>query len=181
MSPQTLFPTALNELSQGELYAHAAAEYGAALDRLARGYERDTERRRDLLQEIHLELWRSFAAYEFRASLRTWLYRIAHNVAAKHIWREQRSRPAQMLDLEAAAQTPTVDDEAAGVEEGQILERLLAEIHRLLPLDRQVMLLYLDELDAATIGDITGLSPGAVATKIHRIKTLLARRLSVKE
>lgn len=181
MSTNSLSCTDLEQLSQDQLYTRAVEQYGSALDRLARGYEREADRRRDLLQEIHLELWRSFAAYEFRASLRTWVYRIAHNVAAKHIWREQRSRPGQMLDIEAAAQAPTIGDGTAGVEQGQILERLLEEIHRLVPLDRQVMLLYLDELDATSIGDITGLSPGAVATKIHRIKTLLARRLSVKE
>ena len=38
------------------------------------------------------------------------------------------------------------------------------------------MLLYLEELDAASIGEITGMTPGAVATKIHRIKKLLASR-----
>ena len=37
------------------------------------------------------------------------------------------------------------------------------------------MLLYLEDMDAQTIGDITGLSARAVATRIHRIKALLAR------
>jgi RNA polymerase sigma-70 factor (ECF subfamily) len=39
------------------------------------------EDRRDLLQEIHLALWRSFATFDDRCSLRTWVYRVAHNVA----------------------------------------------------------------------------------------------------
>ena len=34
------------------------------------------------------------------------------------------------------------------------------------------MLLYLEDLDAGAIGEITGLSAGAVATRIHRIKVL---------
>ncbi|MGZ6014354.1 MAG: sigma factor-like helix-turn-helix DNA-binding protein [Phenylobacterium sp.] len=46
------------------------------------------------------------------------------------------------------------------------------------PPDRQVLLLYLEDLDAAAIGEITGLSAGAVATKIHRLKALLARRFA---
>jgi RNA polymerase sigma-70 factor (ECF subfamily) len=33
-------------------------------------------------------------------------------------------------------------------------------------------------MDAASIGEITGLAAGNVATKIHRIKTVLARRYS---
>jgi RNA polymerase sigma-70 factor (ECF subfamily) len=53
----------------------------------------------------------------------------------------------------------------------------LALLHRLRPLDRELMLLYLEELDAASIGDIMGLSARNVATKIHRIKALLAQQL----
>jgi RNA polymerase sigma-70 factor (ECF subfamily) len=49
-------------------------------------------------------------------------------------------------------------------------------IQRLEPLDRQIMLAYLEEMDAETIAEITGLSTANVWTKIHRIKTLLARQ-----
>jgi RNA polymerase sigma-70 factor (ECF subfamily) len=49
-------------------------------------------------------------------------------------------------------------------------------IRQLKPLDRQIIFSYLEGLDAASIGEITGLSPGNVATKIHRIKTILTRR-----
>jgi RNA polymerase sigma-70 factor (ECF subfamily) len=51
-------------------------------------------------------------------------------------------------------------------------------IQSLKPLDRQVILSYLEGMDAAAIGEITGLAAGNVATKIHRIKTVLARRFS---
>ncbi len=56
------------------------------------------------------------------------------------------------------------------------LDRLLSLIQRLKPLDRHVILSYLEGVDAASIGEITGLSSGNVATKIHRIKSLLARQ-----
>jgi RNA polymerase sigma-70 factor (ECF subfamily) len=49
-------------------------------------------------------------------------------------------------------------------------------IRALRPPDRQVMLLYLEDQDAATIAEITGLSAGNVATKVHRIKQVLTRR-----
>ncbi len=63
----------------------AAAEFGPALDRLARGYEADADLRRDLRQDIHTELWRSLARFDGRCSLRTWVYRVAHNTAASHV------------------------------------------------------------------------------------------------
>jgi RNA polymerase sigma-70 factor (ECF subfamily) len=49
-------------------------------------------------------------------------------------------------------------------------------IEQLRPLDRQVMVLYLEELDAASIADITGLSPANVATRVGRIKQRLRQR-----
>ena len=55
-------------------------------------------------------------------------------------------------------------------------ERLLKLVHQLKPIDRQLMLLYLEDQDAASIGEITGISAGAVRVQIHRIKAILARR-----
>jgi RNA polymerase sigma-70 factor (ECF subfamily) len=55
-------------------------------------------------------------------------------------------------------------------------EHLLNLIHRLRPFDRQLMLLYLEDLDAASIGEITGMSAGAVRVQIHRIKAILTLR-----
>jgi RNA polymerase sigma-70 factor (ECF subfamily) len=56
------------------------------------------------------------------------------------------------------------------------LERLLTLIRRLEPLDRRVILSYLEGMDAASIGEDTGISARNVATKIHRIKNILAHR-----
>ena len=60
------------------MYEQAADTYGSSLDRLARAYELDPEARRDLVQDIHLHLWRSFAYFDLRCSLRTWVNRVAH-------------------------------------------------------------------------------------------------------
>jgi RNA polymerase sigma-70 factor (ECF subfamily) len=60
------------EQSQADLYRETSATLGAAIERLARAYEADPESRQDLLQEIHLALWRSFAGFRNQCSLRTW-------------------------------------------------------------------------------------------------------------
>lgn len=75
---------------QDAFYEQAIAAYGAALDRLAQCYEADAEKRQDLLQEIRLALWRSFEAFDSRCSFRTWIYRVAHNVAISHVMRRRR-------------------------------------------------------------------------------------------
>ena len=161
--------------TQDGLYEDAARAYGTALERLARAYEADTELRRDLLQDIHVALWRSMGGFDGRCSLRTWVYRVAHNVAATHVLR-QRRRSQSLVGLEELESLP---DENAGqhaADRSHALDRLLQMIQRLNPLDRQLILAYLEGFDAASIGEITGLSAGNVATKIHRIKNLLARR-----
>jgi RNA polymerase sigma-70 factor (ECF subfamily) len=164
--------------TQDELYARAAADFGPALGRLARAYERAADRQRDLLQDIHFALWRSFASYQGLASLRTWVYRVAHNTATGHVLKDRRARVSHWIDLEHAADAPDPSTTTDSLESSDTLARLMALIHQLKPPDRQVMLLYLDGLDAKDTGEITGLSPGAVATKIHRIKAVLAQRFN---
>ena len=56
------------------------------------------------------------------------------------------------------------------------MDRLMALIRSLGPLDRQIIVLYLEGIDAASIGEITGLSAGNIATKIHRVKKVLIAR-----
>jgi RNA polymerase sigma-70 factor (ECF subfamily) len=162
--------------SQDERYATAAAEFGPALERLARAYEADPDLRRDLGQEIHVALWRSFAGFDGRCSVRTWVYRVAHNIAVSHILARKRRR-AEFTTLDNLAETAAADDDPeAETGRKRALERLTALIQTLAPTDRQVALLYLEDLDAAAIGEITGLSAGAVAVRIHRLKAVLTAR-----
>ena len=156
---------------QDDLYQQAASEYGAALARLARGYEADPDKQRDLLQEIHISLWRSLEGFDGLCSLRTWVYRVAHNAATSYVIRQRRARPQMLVSLEEVEALPI-----EGETDRQVaLNQLTALIQRLKPTDRQVILAWLDGMDAAEIGELTGLSSGNVATKVHRIKSILVR------
>jgi RNA polymerase sigma-70 factor (ECF subfamily) len=164
--------------SQDERYATVAGAFGGAIERLARAYEADAEARGDLVQDIHLALWRSLAGFDGRCSLRTWVYRVAHNTATSHVTNRRRGRPERLASVEELGRVADPDDPESAVGERHALERLTRLIQALQPPDRQVLLLYLEDLDAAAIGEITGFSAGAVATKIHRLKALLARRFA---
>ena len=162
-------------MARDALYADAAAQFGRALERLARAYESDSDRRADLLQDIHVALWRSLERFDGRCSMRTWVYRVAHNVAASTIIR-RRSRAPTLVSLDELEVEPVHPDIEGALDGRRNLERLMALVQRLNPLDRQIMLLYLEDVDAASIGEVTGLSPGNVATKVHRIKKVLTDR-----
>ena len=150
-------------------------QFGSALERLARAYEADPEKRRDLRQDIHFQLWRSFHQYDGRCSLRTWIYRVAHHVAASYVIRERRIF-STFVSLEELEMLPDKTEGSSGIDRRLNVDRLLALIQRLKPVDRQVIVSYLEDMDAVSIGEITGLSPANVAMRIHRIKNVLAKR-----
>jgi len=165
--------------AQDDLYRQAARDHGAAVERLAQAYEADPEARRDLLQEIHIALWRSFAGFDGHCSMRTWIYRVAHNMAVSHICRSRKTKRLNLLsieELEESEEPAAPGSAAAAVESQLLLRQIYALIRRLNPADRQIIMLYLEGLDAASISEVTGISPGYAATKIHRIKKVLAQR-----
>jgi RNA polymerase sigma-70 factor (ECF subfamily) len=156
----------------------AACTFGPALQRLVRVYEADPDKARDLLQEIHIALWQSFETFDARCSLRTWVYRVAHSAAASHVAKQMRLKARGLLSLEEMdAELESATSTERQVSDTIALERMMSIIQRLQPIDRQLMLLYLEDVDAATIGEITGISPGNVRNRIYRIKVILSRRL----
>lgn len=163
---------------QDERYERAVAAFGPALARLARAYEADPDQRQDLLQEVHLALWRSFASFDGRCSERTWVYRVAHNVATSHILRRRRLGSARLLTLDELAERgdPGQPDPEVEVADRDAFARLTVLVQAMAPADRQIVTLYLEGLEAAAIGEVCGRSAGAVATQLHRLKAVLAQR-----
>ena len=160
------------------LFERLAAEYSAPMARLARAHEADPSLQQDLLQDIHIALWRSLPAFAGRCSLRTWVYRVAHNVAATHVLRRRRHAGKNLVsldDIDIASEAQAID---AAVDEARMLARLHALIQRLKPLDREIFVLYLEGLPVEEMADIAGLSHANTHTKLHRIRKLLATRLN---
>jgi RNA polymerase sigma-70 factor (ECF subfamily) len=54
--------------AQDDLYRETSAAFGAALDRLVRAYEADPDKRLDLLQDIHIALWRADSHFKWGGS-----------------------------------------------------------------------------------------------------------------
>jgi RNA polymerase sigma-70 factor (ECF subfamily) len=139
-------------------------------------YTHSAADRDDLLQDIHIQAWRAFARFdERRASFATWLYRVALNVAISRLRREDRRRdrhePLQAFHLETieAEAAPPVDER---------LKALAGFIIDLAPLDRALILLYLEERSHAEMALILGIGQSNVATKISRIKQGLRKRMT---
>ncbi len=155
---------------QDQLYADVSASFGSALQRIVRSSETDKELQRDLLQEIHLALWRSLALFDGRSSLSTWVWRVAHNVSASHVGRQKR-RGAEAFSLDVIDNVDDGTDITATFENLDAAERLTEAIRQLPLPDRQVIMLYLEGLSAVAIGDVTGILPGTIASRISRFKS----------
>ena len=160
-----------------ERFGKIAQEWQPALRRLCVGYERDEARREDLFQEIMLALWRAMPSFREESSLRTWVFKVAHNVAATHVNRsilEQRSRtaPAEWVQ----GQAPEGPDETC--DERRLADLLADLISGLRPLERQIILLYLEDVPQGEISEITGLTRENVSTRVHRIKEKLTEGMN---
>jgi RNA polymerase sigma-70 factor (ECF subfamily) len=165
---------------QDGLYQRVATEFASPLARLVRAHEADASLQQDLLQEIHIALWRSLAAFGERCSLRTWVYRVAHNVAATHVLRGRR-RARGLVDIDHVEPAAPGGNLEAEVDQTRTLEKLRSLIQQLKPLDRQLIILHLEGLAGEDIADICGLSIANTATKLHRIRQLLAARFGTGE
>lgn len=166
----------MSEAEQDRLFADAIGRFGGALARMARGYEADADLRRDLEQDIQVALWQSFAGFDGRCAIGTWVWRVAHNRATSHIIarrRHTRRRWTNIEDVELASDDPTPLERATS---DQAMGEILSIIDRLDPPDRQILLLYLEGIAGSEIGEITGVTPDVVAAKVHRFKTMLTRR-----
>jgi RNA polymerase sigma-70 factor (ECF subfamily) len=160
----------MHDARRQELLQRVLDEHGLAIARLAGGYERSQAQRDELVQEILLNIWRALPSFREEASLRTWVYRIAHNVAIRHVQRDVRQPKAQP-QVEEQPTTSSVDDD---VDVARSQKRLRTLIAALKPTDQQIIILYLEDVAQPEIAAITGLTQANISTRVHRIKQALA-------
>lgn len=147
-------------------------EHKRILYKVAHVYCRDPESREDLVQEITIQLWRAFGKFDRKRRFSTWMYRIALNVAISYQRRENVRMRHVISDeqrlLETASETQSQPEEI----------RLLYQfIEGLDPLNKALLLLYLDEHSYREIAGIVGISESNVASKLSRLKDKLKNEL----
>ena len=149
------------------------AEFGTTLARVAAIYAPPGADREDLVQEMAMALIRALPRHRGDSSLRTYVYRIAHNCGIRRIARRQAAG-APLDEAEVAAPTPGPEREVAARRD---VERLASAV-RSLPLGaRQVLVLALEGLTHAEIGEVLGLAENVVSVRLHRARAALRARL----
>ena len=154
--------------------ADARDQFGELLEqhrgivlKVAGTYAWHPEDRADLAQEIAAQLWRAYPGYDPARSFSTWMYRIALNVAISFVRGDgRRQRHAVPLDEglhDLASEAPDHESE----QHLRLLQRFIATLE---PLNRALLLLYLEDRSHREIAEVLGISEGNVATKLNRLK-----------
>jgi RNA polymerase sigma-70 factor, ECF subfamily len=151
-------------------------QFEPALWRLVQVYTPKPADRDDLFQEIALALWRALPRFRGESSERTWLYRIAHNVAlsgqVRRSKQDKRTSPVEPA-MDWPSGQPHPEQQALDQERRALLVALVVALP---PADRQILLLHLEGLSDAEVGEISGLSPGAVATRLSRVRSRIGEK-----
>ena len=167
--------------SRRETFHRLIEQYEPPLRRLARAYLRKAHDQEDLFQEIALALWQAIPNFRGISSERTWLYRIAHNVAISSSARLRRA-VQQENPIRESFDPPSASFGAEHELLDEEKRRLLVDSIRGLPAtDRQIILLHLENLSYAEIKEITGLSETAVAARLTRIREKLKSTIRSRE
>jgi RNA polymerase sigma-70 factor (ECF subfamily) len=160
------------ELNRESHFLRLLETYTRPLRRLCAAYMADPSDRQDLFQEIAMALWTALPRYRATASERTWLYRVAHNVALTYAskWRRQHGSERPIEE--------TMCD-AAGTSDSRRLALLLC-VRKLESVDRGLVILYLEGFSGHEMEDITGMTANNIAVRLTRLRRKLACALNTK-
>lgn len=144
--------------------------------KVANSYCPDTENRKDLVQEIVVQLWKSFERYDDQYKQSTWIYQISLNVAISFFRKETRRKEISGSFSESIFNFAEQDLNTETQVNLGFLQQFISELKEL---DKALMLLYLEEKSHREIAAIMGISESNVSTKIARIKVILKQKFSL--
>ena len=152
-----------------EAFSELLQRHRGIVFKVANTYARRAEDRDDLAQEIAAQLWHAYSSYDPARGFSTWMYRVALNVAISHV-REQSVRGRHDAVPLDESLHDIADAGAVNHEHEQHIRLLQGFIQRQAPLDRALLLLYLDDRPQREIAEILGIGESNVSTKIGRLK-----------
>ncbi len=164
------------ESTKKEIFIKTIDEHKRIIYKIVNSYCPNRDDRKDLEQEIIIQLWNSFDKYDDTYKYSTWMYRIALNVAIS-FYRKERKWSAKNHFYNEESIFRIEEEENEDPTELDYHLKLLQEfIHSLNELNKALMLLYLEEKSYEEIAEILGITKTNVATKISRIKVKLKNK-----
>jgi RNA polymerase sigma-70 factor (ECF subfamily) len=154
-------------------FAALLADHHGLLRKIAWGFSTCAADRADLMQDMAAQLWAVFPRWDGVRPFSTWAYRIALNVA---LGRRRAPAPPTVPHDELHDEAPQAHA-AGGPDEAALLHQLRRAVDGLDPLNRALLLLYLDDLAYREIGEILGLTETNVGVRLNRLKQRLRAQM----
>ena len=139
-------------------------------------YCHDPESRRDLFQEVVLQLWKSLPYFKKESSSSTWIYRVALNTAISNFRKESKKPEKTSLTLTAFE----IPDMSTSDEKKENTSSLHIAIGKLTEIEKAIIMLYLDEKTYDEISEIIGISNSNVGVRLNRIKNKLSKLIKTQ-
>ena len=153
--------------SDQQEFARLVREHKSTIYMVCYMFSNDADEVADLFQEVLIKLWSGFKSFEGRSAVKTWVYRVALNTCIsldEKKKRRSKAREQLAMDIDIFTATDRNSEQA----------RLLhSRINQLPPLDRALVLLWLEDISYDEIGAIVGISLKNVSVRLYRIRQQL--------
>ena len=146
-------------------FAQIVKEHKSTIYTVCYMFSNDEDEVADLFQEVLIKLWKGIDTFDGRSDIKTWIYRVALNTCVTIDKKKQRHRKAQLsMDIDL------FNDRSRDTEQARLLHR---RINQLQPLDRAIVLLWLEDISYDEIAAIVGITPKNVSVRLYRIRQQL--------
>ena len=156
-------------------FTRVMEQHKGLLFKIAHSYAKVPDDRKDLIQEITIQLWKNFDKYNQAYRYSTWIYKIALNTSIS-FYRKENRRTGILNPISESLFD--FSEEQVDSEKDQQVSMLYRFISELKDLDKALILLYLEEKSQKEMAEILGISETNVSTKISRIKEKLKQKFS---
>jgi RNA polymerase sigma-70 factor (ECF subfamily) len=164
----------MNNVDQKDIFIKYISENSGIIHKICNIYCNSLEDKEDMMQEITLQLWKSFPKYKGESSFSTWLYRVALNTAITNI-RKSKLNPIQEIISDKVLEIPDKEDIPSLNQDINELYRAIAQLN---DIEKSIIFLYLEKKSYREIGNILGISEKNVSVKIVRTKKKLHELLT---
>lgn len=139
-------------------------------------YRHDPDDRKDLFQEIVIQLWRAFPKFRQESKISTWIYQIALNVAISDF--RKQSRKSQNVEFTEILMNISEDEYDSETEEK--IQQMHFAIAQLSEIEKAIVMLYFEEKSNEEIAEIIGITQNNVRVKMTRIREKLKSHVARK-
>lgn len=147
-------------------------EHIGIIQKLCRGYTNTEEDFKDNVQEVCYQLWKSIDHFQGKSKSGTWVYKLTLNVCLYNLKKRKRNPLVATENSHLNRAADRVSKHEGGERPEETLYRAITLLK---PIDRAIIMLYLDKKEHAEIAEIVGLSVSNVGVKINRIKKQLQK------